>query len=135
MKKKAVILLIILGGLLMVFSINNQRQKTAEDERNRQYEVSLVKALKSNYDNISEIIIKDVEFEDKPTNWHCQLVVSFLDGKQIQFGTSYNISTNKFSTAGIKRKQNGDWEYLQSHRGETVSAIKIIYSNGEEGFQ
>ncbi|MCQ9211889.1 MULTISPECIES: hypothetical protein [unclassified Streptococcus] len=118
----------------MAFRLNGTIQEQKE-ERNREYEVRLVKALKDSYNGISEIVIRDVEFEDKPTNWHCQLIISFPAGKQIQFGTSYTISTNKFSTGGIKRKQNGDWEYLQSRKGKTISAVKIIYSNGEEGFQ
>ncbi|MGT2965595.1 hypothetical protein [Streptococcus acidominimus] len=135
MRKKLFILFIILGGLVMAFSLNGNIQKNKEAERNRQYEVSLVKKLKDSYSEINKIVISDVEFENKPTNWHCQLLILFSDGKHIQFGTSYSLTTNNFSTGGIKRKQNGEWEDLQSRKGKTVSTIKVIYSNGEEDLQ
>lgn len=127
--------ILILGGLMMFFSLNGDKQLSKEEQRNREYEVSLVKALKNSYRDLEEIRITSPEYSDKPDNWHCVVRLTFLDGKKIEFGTSYDLTHQEFSKGGVMRQANGNWEYLLSTQGETGKNIKVTYSNGEEVMQ
>ncbi|MFC3932550.1 hypothetical protein ACVR0S_03515 [Streptococcus dentapri] len=49
------------------------RHQQEAKERNRQYEVSLVKALKNSYEGIEEIEITDPEYTSPPGAWHVKL--------------------------------------------------------------
>jgi len=49
-----VLLTIITVGVIYMFTLN---KKSEEERRNREYEVSLVKALKNSYEGIEEIYI------------------------------------------------------------------------------
>lgn len=127
--------ILVVGGLLMAFSINGDKQLSKEAKRNREYEVSLVKALKNSYRDIEEIGISNPEYSAKPENWHCVVSLTFSDGKTIEFGTSYDLIHEEFSKGGIMRQANGYWEYLMSKQGETGQQIKVTYSNGEKVVQ
>ena len=54
------IALVILGGMQMF------RLKTEEERRNREYEVSLVKALKNSYEGIEEVKITNPNYTYPP---------------------------------------------------------------------
>lgn len=58
MKKSTQIILLIVALFILVFSggfYMKEQQRKEELKRNREYEVSLVKALKNSYENIEEI--------------------------------------------------------------------------------
>ena len=58
-----VLLTIITVGGIYMFTLN----KNSEEERhNREYEVSLVKALKNSYEGLEEIEITEPYYNDKP---------------------------------------------------------------------
>lgn len=119
----------------MFFSLNGDKQSSKEEQRNREYEVSLVKALKNSYRDLEEIRITNPDYTDKPANWHCVVILTFSDGKKIEFGTSYDLIHEEFSKGGVMRQANGNWDYLLSTQGETRKNIKVTYSNGEEVVQ
>ncbi|MBF0776865.1 hypothetical protein BVE84_06345 [Streptococcus azizii] len=132
MKKKALILLIILGGLLMVFSINNQRQKTAEEERNRQYEISLAKALKNSYRDIKEIQISKPHYAKPPGSWSCSVTLTFSDGEIVQYGMGHSLS-DTINRSGVVT--TAESEILSSHFGSTEGNVRVIFSDGRESIE
>ncbi|MBF0776867.1 hypothetical protein IR108_08940 [Streptococcus sp. 19428wD3_AN2] len=113
-----------------MFSINNQRQKTAEEERNRKYEVSLVKALKNSYRDIEKIQISSPDYSVPPGNWSCTVMLTFQDHTIVEYRIGHTLSdkTNKSATA--KREV---LDILNYYDGVTTSDVRVIYSNGEEG--
>lgn len=73
-KKKRVLGVGIVTMLcLAVGSCMFYRHQQEAKERNRQYEVSLVKALKNSYEGIEEIEITDPEYTSPPGAWHVKL--------------------------------------------------------------
>ncbi|MBF0778869.1 hypothetical protein [Streptococcus cuniculi] len=129
MKKKAFILLLILGGIIMAFSINGQMQKAAEEKRNREYEVSLVKALKNSYRDIQEIELSSPDYSVPPGNWSCSVTLRFSDGEVVQYGLGRTLSDKINKSATAKREV---LDILNSYDGSTDSNVRVIYSNGEE---
>lgn len=135
MKKRVsifILMISILGGLVMVFSLNGERQESAEEKRNREYEVSLVKALKNSYRDIEEIKLSSPDYSDPPGDWNCTVQLTFSDGQVIEYflGHSLYLKVNK---SAITNDVNS--EILSSHYGETKNKIKVIFSNGEEALE
>lgn len=125
------IALVILGGMQMF------RLKTEEERRNREYEVSLVKALKNSYEGIEEIEITEPYYTDKPGSWSCDVKIQFNNGEKIIYGINHKLYNKENHDSLMKGKTNEEidqqWERLQSHRGKTSSKILVIYSNSERG--
>ena len=125
------IALVILGGMQMF------RLKTEEERRNREYEVSLVKALKNSYEGIEEIEITEPYYTDKPGSWSCDVKIQFNNGEKIIYGINHKLYSKENHDGLMKGKTNEEidqqWERLQSHRGKTSSKILVIYSNSERG--
>ena len=82
-KKRYIRLLIVLllvaitTGGVFVFSMLGKSQ---EERRNREYEVSLVNALKNSYEGIEEIKMSNPEYTNPPGDWSCKLDILFKDG-------------------------------------------------------
>ena len=57
------------GGVFMFRLLG----KSQEERRNREYEVSLVKALKNSYQGIEEIKISNPEYTTPPGDWSCDV--------------------------------------------------------------
>lgn len=125
------IALVILEGMQMF------RLKTEEERRNREYEVSLVKALKNSYEGIEEIEITEPYYTDKPGSWSCDVKIQFNNGEKIIYGINHKLYNKENHDGLMKGKTNEEidqqWERLQSHRGKTSSKILVIYSNSERG--
>ena len=125
------IALVILGGMQMF------RLKTEEERRNREYEVSLVKALKNSYEGIEEIEITEPYYTDKPGSWSCDVKIQFNNGEKIIYGINHKLYNKENHDGLMKGKTDEEidqqWERLQSHRGKTSSKILVIYSNSERG--
>ncbi|MGT2963784.1 hypothetical protein [Streptococcus acidominimus] len=132
MKKKLFILLIILGGLVMAFSLNGNIQKNKEAERNRRYEVSLVKALKNSYRDLEKIEISSPDYSVPPGDWSCTVRLSFSDEQVVQYGLSHSLS-NTINRSGVVTTEES--EILTSHEGSTESNIKVIFSDGKESIE
>ena len=66
--------------------------KSQEERRNREYEVSLVNALKNSYQGIEEIKnsyqgieeikISNPEYTNPPGDWSCKIDILFKDGEK-----------------------------------------------------
>ena len=128
------VVIAVIGGIIM-FSLHhkNQLEKQAELERNREYEVSLVNALKNSYEGIEEIRIADPKYTEKPGLWSCKIAIKFIEGKNISYGINHQLDYDV--NHGGRQQTNEDWEYLENHKGKTISSIKVIYSDNRVGMQ
>jgi hypothetical protein len=129
-----VLLTIITVGGIYMFTLN---KKSEEERRNREYEVSLVKALKNSYEGIEEIEITEPYYTDKPGSWSCDVKIQFNNGEKIIYGINHKLDNKENHDGLMKGKTDEEidqqWERLQSHRGKTSSKILVIYSNNERG--
>ena len=137
--KKLLIVLsiaIITAGGIFMFSMLGKSQ---EERRNREYEVSLVNALKNSYEGIEEIKITEPYYSEKPGSWSCDISVQFNDSQTITYGINHRL-TYKENHDGLMKGNtdeeiNQQWSILQKHIGKTESTILVRYSNGETGEQ
>ena len=126
---------ITLGGVFMFRLLG----KSQEERRNREYEVSLVNALKNSYQEIKEIKIMDPYYNDKPGSWSCDISVQFNDSQTITYGINHRLTYKENHDGLMKGNTNEEidqqWSILQKHIGKTESTILVRYSNGETGEQ
>lgn len=94
-KKRYIRLLIILllvaitAGAIFMYRLLGKSQ---EERQNREYEVSLVNALKNSYQGIKEIKIMDPYYNDKPGSWSCDISVEFNDSQTITYGINHRLT-------------------------------------------
>ena len=126
----------ITAGAIFMFSMLGKSQ---EERRNREYEVSLVNALKNSYQGIKEIKIMDPYYNDKPGSWSCDISVQFNDSQTITYGINHRLTYKENHDGLMKGDTNEEidqqWSILQKHIGKTESTILVRYSNGETGEQ
>ncbi|RSI71499.1 hypothetical protein D8857_06995 [Streptococcus oralis] len=141
-KKRYIRLLIVLllvaitAGAIFMFRLLGKSQ---EERQNREYEVSLVNALKNSYQEIKEIKIMDPYYNDKPGSWSCDISVQFNDSQTITYGINHRLTYKENHDGLMKGNTNEEidqqWSILQKHIGKTESTILVRYSNGETGEQ
>ena len=123
------------GGVFMFRLLG----KSQEEHRNREYEVSLVNALKNSYEGIEEIKISNPEYTTTPGDWSCDVNIIFSDKVKIDYrvGNSLNDveNYNGFVNGKTNKEINDQWEILNSHKGKTTSLVTIYYSDKEKGVQ
>ena len=126
----------ITAGAIFMFSLLGKSQ---EEHRNREYEVSLVNALKNSYQGIEEIKISNPEYTSPPGSWSCDISVQFNDSQTITYGINHRLTYKENHDGLMKGNTNEEidqqWSILQKHIGKTESTILVRYSNGETGEQ
>ncbi|MBF0775495.1 hypothetical protein IR108_01715 [Streptococcus sp. 19428wD3_AN2] len=122
----------ILGGLVMVFSLNGERQASAEEKRNREYEVSLVKALKNSYRDIEEIKLSSPDYSDPPGDWSCVVKLSFSDGQTVEYRMGHSLYLNRNKSGVVTTEES---EILSIHEGSTENRVKVLFSDGKESIE
>ena len=132
----ALLLVAITTGGAFMFSMLGKSQK---ERRNREYEVSLVNALKNSYEGIEEIKISNPEYTSPPGSWSCDISVQFNDSQTITYGINHRLTYKENHDGLMKGNTNEEidqqWSILQKHIGKTESTILVRYSNGETGEQ
>jgi len=132
----ALLLVAITTGGAFMFSMLGKSQK---ERRNREYEVSLVNALKNSYEGIEEIKISNPEYTSPPGSWSCDISVQFNDSQTITYGINHRLTYKENHDGLMKGNTNEEidqqWSILQKHIGKTESTILVRYSNGETGKQ
>ena len=130
------LLAIITAGGVFMF---NMLEKSQEERRNREYEVSLVNALKNSYQGIEEIKISNPNYTNPPGSWSCDISVQFNDSQTITYGINHRLTYKENHDGLMKGNTNEEidqqWSILQKHIGKTESTILVRYSNGETGEQ
>ena len=125
------LLAIITAGGVFMFSMLGRSQ---EERRNREYEVSLVNALKNSYEGIEEITITNPSYSSIPSEaWGADVKLKFFDGTSKEHVLAFDINSNKIRI-GVYNKDDEEFQhFLNSRRGSTKSKVKVKYSNGSEG--
>ena len=123
-------LIAIVGGIIMF----QQYQRHQEElKRNREYEVSLVNALKNSYRDLEEIDILSSRFlPEKPGGWRARIRLTFTNGVTVEYGVNHSLEEK------VNRMGDGSdfiFEKLSAHFGQTEGNIKVIYSDGEESIE
>ena len=131
-KRLLIVLLfaIITAGGIFMFSMLGKSQ---EERRNREYEVSLVNALKNSYEGIEEIKISNPNYTNPPGSWSCDVEIKFIDEKTLKYGINHHLSYK--TNYGGRQETNEDWQYLETHKGKTLKSVQITYSDYEQGEQ
>ena len=132
-KRLLIVLLvaIITAGGVFMFSMLGKSQ---EERRNREYEVSLVNALKNSYQGIEEVTITNPSYSSIPSDaWGADVKLKFFDGTSKEHVLAFDINSNKIRI-GVYNKDDEEFQhFLNSRRGSTKSKVKVKYSNGSEG--
>ena len=116
------------GGIFMFSMLG----KSQEERRNREYEVSLVNALKNSYQGIEEIEISNPTYTNPPGDWSCKVDILFEDGEKIFYGIPHNLD-DKENYNG--RMTYGQRDFLNLRKGITTNTVTVTYSNKERGKQ
>ena len=134
-KKLLIILslaIITAGGVFMF----NMLGKSQEERRNREYEVSLVNALKNSYQRIEEIKIMNPDYTNPPGSWSCDVEIKFKDERKIKYGIGYSLDTEEITDASLEWEGRiKDRQFLNENKGKTTSKIRVTYSDNDEGEQ
>ena len=124
---------IITAGGFFMFSMLGKSQ---EERRNREYEVSLVNALKNSYQGIEEIKISNPEYTSPPGSWSCDIEIKFKDERKVKYGIGYSLDTKAITDASLEWENRvKDRQFLNENKGKTASKIRVTYSNNDEGEQ
>ena len=122
---------IITAGGVFMFSMLGKSQ---EERRNREYEVSLVNALKNSYEGIEEITITNPSYSSIPSEaWGADVKLKFFDGTSKEHVLAFDINSNKIRIGVYNNEDEEFQHFLNSRRGSTKSKVKVKYSNGSEG--
>ena len=122
--------IITAGGVFMF----NMLGKSQEERRNREYEVSLVNALKNSYEGIEEITITNPSYSSIPSEaWGADVKLKFFDGTSKEHVLAFDINSNKIRIGVYNNEDEEFQHFLNSRRGSTKSKVKVKYSNGSEG--
>ena len=106
--------------------------KSQEERRNREYEVSLVSALKNSYEGIEEIKISNPTYTNSPGDWSCKVDILFEDGEKIFYGIPHNLDEIENYNG---RMTYGQRDFLNRRKGITTNTVTVTYSNKERGEQ
>ena len=138
-KKSHIRILIILllatitAGAIFMFRLLGKSQ---EERRNREYEVSLVNALKNSYQGIEEIKISNPEYTSPPGSWSCDVEIKFKHEVKIKYGIGYSLDTEEITDTSLEWENRvKDRQFLNENKGKTASKIRVTYSNNDEGEQ
>ena len=132
-KRLLIVLLVafITAGGVFMFSMLGKSQ---EERRNREYEVSLVNALKNSYQGIEEITITNPSYSSIPSDaWGADVKLKFFDGTSKEHVLAFDINSNKIRIGVYNNEDEEFQHFLNSRRGSTKSKVKVKYSNGSEG--
>ncbi|HEN2257592.1 TPA: hypothetical protein VBD98_001376, partial [Streptococcus agalactiae] len=93
--------LIFSGGFYM-----KEQQRKEELKRNREYEVSLVKALKNSYSDIKEIQISNPITTTMPGDWRSTVKIIFSDNDEITYCITHNKDDEINRSGSINEKEH-----------------------------
>ena len=130
MKKRILISIlgVVLSGFLIFGAVSYFNHQT-ELKRNREYEMSLAKALKNSYKDIKEIQFSDPSYSDKPGGWDVKVQLTFRDGVRLMYRTGYHLGdTVNHDSIFSGPTLDEESDKLKSRVGYTENQIKVIYS-------
>ena len=131
-KNKRMMSVIALAFLFAIgISLFYVNKKLEEKQRNREYEVSLVKTLKNSYEGIEEIEIINPSYSSIPSEaWGAEVKLTFVDGTCKKHELAYDKKANKIRN-GIYHNEDEEFQrFMDSRKGTTKSGVKVRFSDG-----
>ena len=132
-EKKSKRMMVIALTLFMVvgLSLFYVNKKLEEKQRNREYEVSLVKTLKNSYEGIEEIEILNPSYSSIPSDaWGADVKITFVDGTTKQHELAYDKDVHKMKI-GVYHNEDEEFQsFMDSRKGTTKSGVKVRFSDG-----
>ena len=132
-EKKSKRMMVIALALFMVVGLSwfYVNKKLEEKQRNREYEVSLVKTLKNSYEGIEEIEILNPSYSSIPSDaWGADVKITFVDGTTKQHELAYDKDVHKMKI-GVYHNEDEEFQsFMDSRKGTTKSGVKVRFSDG-----
>ena len=131
-KKKNKRMMVIALALLMAIGISlfYVNKKLEEKQRNREYEVSLVKTLKRSYEGIEEIEILNPSYSSIPSDaWGAEVKLTFVDGTCKKNEMAYDKDAHKMKIGIYDNQDEGFQWFMDSRKGTTKSGVKVRFSD------
>ena len=116
------------GGVFMF----NMLGKSQEERRNREYEVSLVNALKNSYEGIEEIKISNPEYTSPPGSWSCDVEIKFNDERKTNYRIGHGLHDKKNYQGSLTNEKR---QFLNNYKGVTDLKVIVTYSDNSTGEQ
>ena len=116
------------GGVFMF----NMLGKSQEERRNREYEVSLVNALKNSYEGIEEIKISNPEYTSPPGSWSCDVEIKFNDERKTNYRIGHGLHDKKNYQGSLTNEKR---QFLNNYKGVTDLKVIVTYSDNSMGEQ
>ena len=130
-KRLLIVLLLVAittGGVFM-FTMSGKSQ---EERRNREYEVSLVNALKNSYEWIEEIKISNPEYTSPPGSWSCDVEIKFKDERKTNYRIGHGLHDKKKYQGSLTNEKR---QFLNNYKGVTDLKVIVTYSDNSTGEQ
>ena len=122
-------LVIFTAGSVFVFTMS---RKSQEERRNREYEVSLVNALKNSYEGIEEIKISNPEYTSPPGSWSCDVEIKFNDERKTNYRIGHGLHDKKNYQGSLTNEKR---QFLNNYKGVTDLKVIVTYSDNSTGEQ
>ena len=116
------------GGVFMFSMLG----KSQEERRNREYEVSLVNALKNSYQGIEEIKISNPEYTSPPGSWSCDVEIKFNDKRKTNYRIGHGLHDKKNYQGSLTNEKR---QFLNNYKGVTDLKVIVTYSDNSTGDQ
>ena len=116
------------GGVFMFSMLG----KSQEERRNREYEVSLVNALKNSYQGIKEIKISNPEYTSPPGSWSCDVEIKFKDERKTNYRIGHGLHDKKNYQGSLTNEKR---QFLNNYKGVTNFKVIVTYSDNSTGEQ
>ena len=120
--------IITAGGVFMF----NMLGKSQEERRNREYEVSLVNALKNSYQGIEEIKISNPNYTNPPGSWSCDVEIKFNDERKTNYRIGHGLHDKKNYQGSLTNEKR---QFLNNYKGVTDLKVIVTYSDNSTGEQ
>ena len=119
----------ITAGAIFMFTMLGKSQ---EELRNREYEVSLVNALKNSYQGIKEIKISNPEYTSPPGSWSCDVEIKFKDERKTNYRIGHGLHDKKNYQGSLTNEKR---RFLNNYKGVTDLKVVVTYSDNSTGEQ
>ena len=114
------------GGVFMFSMLG----KSQEERRNREYEVSLVNALKNSYQGIEEIKISNPEYTSPPGSWSCDVEIKFNDERKTNYRIGHGLHDKKNYQGSLTNEKR---QFPNNYKGVTDLKVFVTYSDNSTG--
>ncbi|MDO4667343.1 MAG: hypothetical protein Q4A90_05845 [Streptococcus sp.] len=119
-----------IGGVQMVRLKMEEQAQEQRKKEDKEYEISLAKALKNSYRDIKEIKLIEPVYSKVPGSWSCYTELTFEDGTNFSYRIGHSLEYEKNYAASFGGPdEEKQMDLLDSHRGITEKKVTVYYSD------